>query len=313
MESSSHKHKHSVIYNYFSVLSLRPDSDFFQKMVENENEIMINKNNQIVQQELCNQYKKAIECFAGISNEKVDFFTNKLNQILISKKKEKSNKQGSKWSQYIKKKKEHVNHLMMFLQMESTKPKAQETVEDFKQALANATELIHDQFDRASELITLAKRRKRPRKCSLYNSVTQRPSVALKNNKIEGFINDFLKKFHYVYMHSKIFETPIEIMKQIMDDIYEHKIVKYFYYQEQIKQFQMLLSAEEGTQHQEGIMFMLQDLQNERAQYLQGFDDTLNQLEKTMNTKCIETNIESDILIYKYKNELLNHLAQIFK
>jgi hemerythrin superfamily protein len=49
-----------------------------------------------------------------------------------------------------------------------------------------------------------------------------------------------MKKFHYIYLHSKIFEAPIEKLNEILEKVFLHKIDKYYYYQDQIKQFQLM-------------------------------------------------------------------------
>ena len=67
-------------------------------------------------------------------------------------------------------------------------------------------------------------------------------------------LNDFMKKLHYIYLHSKIFEAPIEKLNEILEKVFLHKIDKYYYYQDQIKQFQLMLDDnDENNEHDEEI------------------------------------------------------------
>ena len=77
-----------------------------------------------------------------------------------------------------------------------------------------------------------------------------------RSNKIDFVINDFMKKFHYIYLHSKIFEAPIEKLNEILEKVFLHKIDKYYYYQDQIKQFQLMKDdddEQENNEHDEEI------------------------------------------------------------
>ena len=114
-------------------------------------------------------------------------------------------------------------------------------------------------------------------------------------------------------MHSKIFEIPIETLSQIFDDLYYHKINKYFYYQEQIKQFDLFLNDDdENNEHDESIQFFLKDLTTERKQYFDEIEELINKIKLYINQKCSNTNIEKEYYINKYKNEFMNSIEKIF-
>jgi len=58
----------------------------------------------------------------------------------------------------------------------------------------------------------------------------------------------------YIYLHSKIFETSIEKLNEILEKVFLHKIDKYYYYQDQKKQFQLMLDDEnDNNEHDEEI------------------------------------------------------------
>ena len=134
-----------------------------------------------------------------------------------------------------------------------------------------------------------------------------------KRDKIDVLLKDLLKKIHYTYMHSKIFEILIETLSNIFEDMYYHKIKKYFYYQEQIKQFDLLLNDEDNNEHDESIQFLLKDLTNERKSYFQKIEELIVNIKSNINEKCSNTNIENEYYINKYKIEFMNNIGKIFK
>lgn len=65
------------------------------------------------------------------------------------------------------------------------------------------------------------------------------------NNKFESIFQEFIKKFYFVFF-SQCFDKPLEITKKTHNEVFLNKIDKYFSYEDQIKQFEMLNLNEEG-------------------------------------------------------------------
>ncbi len=81
------------VYQYHSGLNIiykEFNSEFFQLIVEKENEIQLTGNlNEEKIKELADLYKKAIENYSGISNDKVIFYNNKLTKLIMAVQKNK--------------------------------------------------------------------------------------------------------------------------------------------------------------------------------------------------------------------------------
>ncbi len=83
----------NTLYQYHSGVNIiykEFNSEFFQSIIEKENEIQLNGNpNEENIKELAGLYKNAIENYSGISNEKVIFYNNKLTKLIMAVQKNK--------------------------------------------------------------------------------------------------------------------------------------------------------------------------------------------------------------------------------
>ena len=122
-----------------------------------------------------------------------------------------------------------------------------------------------------------------------------------------------MKKLHYIYVHSKIFETPIETLNEILEQIFLHKINKYYYYQDQIKQFELLQqdAEKEGEEHDEGIECYIKECQNDRKNYYMCLDSLIDQIRNRIKERCSETS-NDDKNVKKYLDELMSNISKIF-
>ena len=87
--------ENNEVYQYHSGLNIiykEFNSEFFQLIIEKENEIQLENSNEENIKELAGLYKKAIENYSGISNEKVIFYNNKLTKLLMVVQKNKKKK-----------------------------------------------------------------------------------------------------------------------------------------------------------------------------------------------------------------------------
>jgi hypothetical protein len=62
---------------------------------------------------------------------------------------------------------------------------------------------------------------------------------------IEKIINEFLKKFYQIF-NAKLLDKPLKIISDVEHDVFQEKIKKYFKYEDQIKQFELLIMDEES-------------------------------------------------------------------
>lgn len=314
--------ENNEVYQYHSGLNIiykEFNSEFFQSIIEKENEIQLNGNpNEENIKELAGLYKNAIENYSGISNEKVIFYNNKLTKLImaVQKNKKKKNSKPSYWSQYINKHKKYANKIMLFFKLESNKSVINNMFDKLNNNLNNGIYTLRKNLFDQSKKFFEKKQIKINKLIEEYKNNNSENKIYInlpKSDTIETILKDFLKKFHYIYMHSKIFEIPIETLSQIFDDLYYHKINKYFYYQEQIKQFDLFLNDDdENNEHDESIQFFLKDLTTERKQYFDEIEELINKIKLYINQKCSNINIEKEYYINKYKNEFMNSIEKIF-
>jgi hypothetical protein len=298
-----------LIENYYHKLTLKLPSDFYQQIVEKENEISLSSEiNLQTFNELCNLYKKAIETFSLVSPDKVQFYQNKLIKLIIRQKQEetKVKKAPSKWSQYIKQRQKNANQLMLFLEVEKIKSKITTIMNKYKEQISQSIDIIDNSFQQQKDNMITLKSNK------VKNNIVKRKQTT--QEVIESNINDFFKKFHYVYMHSKLFEAPVECLEKIFDEVYYHKIQKYYYYQEQIKQFQLLLNDNENENtHHDDLQFYLDDLKKERENYFDQIEESIKKYKETIMNKCLAIEADKDNKFIKYKEELTTQLGNVFK
>ena len=136
-----------------------------------------------------------------------------------------------------------------------------------------------------------------------------------RSDKIDFMLNDFMKKFHYIYLHSKIFEAPIEKLNEILENVFLHKIDKYYYYQDQIKQFQLMKdddAEQDNNEHDEEIQEYLKSLKNERKAYYIVLENLIKSTCDKIKNICEEAQIKEDKNVKKYLDELMNSIAKIF-
>lgn len=313
------------------------DENFYKKIIELENEIQLSpKPSRELIDELGKLYERAIVCFTEIkARQKVQFFKNKLTKLLIGlnklKKQEEKEQKPTNWSKCMSAHKKNKNKFMLFLQIETNKKEASNILDRKEKNLSEGYNKVKS--DLASQEQSFQERRKQKkimkRKDSnlnpenkeveggektgtnIYTSVAHK--IRGRNEMVDSSLNDFMKKLHYIYVHSKIFETPIETLNEILDATFQHKISKYYYYQDQIKQFELMLkdSEKEGGEKDESIAYFVKDLQNERKSYYMSLESLIDQTRNEIKEKCAETSNE-DKNVKKYLDELMSNISKIF-
>ena len=146
------------------------------------------------------------------------------------------------------------------------------------------------------------------------NNIHDMDKIKGRSDKIDFVLNDFMKKFHYIYLHSKIFEAPIENLNEILEKVFLHKIDKYYYYQDQIKQFELMKDDDEqdNNEHDEEIQDFLKNLKNERNSYYIVLENLIKITCNKIKKICEEAQIEDDKNVKKYLDELMNSISKIF-
>lgn len=298
-----------LIENYFNKVFHQLPAEFYQEIVEKENELNIYKYpDPIVISDLSNLYQMAVETFSGAFDNKANFFKRKLEKLnyyfTINKKKEK--KEQSQFSKYIHSHKKYSNQLTLYILLNDAKKTIKDKISNHKKEVTNLYEEIDNCISAQEEKMN-KKLETKKRRVIQHNTNNQ-----LGITEVGKLIDEYLNKFHFLYLHAKIFETPIECLNSLFDELYYQKIQKYYYYQEQIKQFQLLLGdEEEGNQHQESLQFLLSDLEKERTTYFEKMEETTKQIKEKITNKCINSTIEEDIVIKHHKNDLINKLGKL--
>ena len=262
--------------------------DFYKRIVELENKIQLSQiPNMDDVRELGTLYKKGIEAFCSTSPRKVNFYSNKLTKLLIGADKlaKKQNKKPSKWSLYMNSHKKNYNKFMLFLQIESSNQEAKQIMDVYNKRfgviyneLCNNLDEQKNNFQEKLKLKKIKKNKNEIKENNLINNDEKnlnKINIEKENiNKFKGrndlvdlSLKDFLKKFHYIYLRAKIFEEPIESFNYILDDMFCHKVAKYYYYQDQIKEFELMLGDQDRGDHDDSLAFFMIDLQNERKTY----------------------------------------------
>jgi hypothetical protein len=251
--------------------------------------------------------------------------TNKINKN--------KNKKQSKWSKYMKNHKKNANKFMLFLQVETSKKEANDIMDSKDTKISDGFKETLDNLDLQAKKFEELKKKKKIRKRisiksnneennkisnnneNIINEISSNDKIKGKSDKIDFVLNDFMKKFHYIYLHSKIFEAPIEKLNEILEKVFLHKIDKYYYYQDQIKQFQLMKDddAEQGNdEHDEEIQEYLKSLQNERRSYYIVLEDLIKTNCDKIKKICEEAQIDEDKNVKKYLDELMNSISKIF-
>ena len=119
----------------FKIASLPPN--FYRRIIELENKIQLSQPNFDEIKQLSSLYKKAIEYFCTSSPNKVQFFSNKLNKLLVGVDKL-SKKKKSKWSLYMNEHKKNLNKFKLFLEIEGSNQEAEEILQIQNEKFGNA-------------------------------------------------------------------------------------------------------------------------------------------------------------------------------
>ena len=318
--------------NYYADKSKNLPDTFYQQIIELENEIQLSSHPSIDKvRDLGSLYKTAIETFSGVSEKKVNFYNRKMTQLVmitneINKKK---NKKPTKWSKYMENHKKNTNKFMLFLQIETSKKDATDIMDNNEKNFNEGYKIVESNLDNQEKKFQEMKKKKKIRKIKSFrreerlsiggeinlNNINDVDKIKGRSDKIDFVLNDFMKKFHYIYLHSKIFEAPIEKLNEILEKVFLHKIDKYYYYQDQIKQFQLMKDddAEQGNdEHDEEIQEYLKSLQNERRSYYIVLEDLIKTNCDKIKKICEEAQIDEDKNVKKYLDELMNSISKIF-
>ena len=337
---NSKRMTHRRIGSYYNKLSKSLTDSFYQKIIELENEVQLSIHPSMdTIKELGSLYKKAIEAFSGVSTEKVQFYTNKLTKLLVAANKitKKQSKKPTKWSQYMESHKKNTNKFMLFLQVETSKKDANDIVDNKEKNFSEGYKEIKNDLEEQKKRFQEMKKKKKVMNLSKINSInnnkntnegrlsnvneihTNSNSIIDKlkgrNDIVDSSLNDFMKKFHYIYLHSKIFEAPIEKLNEILEKVFLHKIDKYYYYQDQIKQFQLMLDdndENDNNEHDEEIDVYVKSLKNERKTYYIVLENLIKDTNNKIKKICEEAQINEDKNAKKYLDELMSNISKIF-
>lgn len=320
---------------YFQKTKDIPDS-FYQQIIELENEIQLNPYPSLeTVRNLGSLYKKAIEIFSGVSDKKVKFYHRKMQQLIIISNKiiKKKDKKPTKWSKYMENHKKSKNKFMLFLQVETSKKDANDIVDNKEKNFSEGYKEVENNLESQEKKFLELKKKKKIRKENKnnikipreerlsnagefnINNITDVDQIKGRSDKIDFVLNDFMKKFHYIYLHSKIFEAPIEKLNEILEKVFLHKIDKYYYYQDQIKQFELMKdddNEQDNNEHDEEIQEYLKSLKNERKQYYVVLENLIKNNCDEIKSICEEAKIEEDKNVKKYLDELMNSISKIF-
>lgn len=332
----SNQPKPRIVDKFYSKEASKLPQDFYQTIIELENDIQLSNNPTIEKlQELGRLYKKAIEAFSGVSMQRVEYFTNKLSRLLVgANRMTQKQKKKTRWNEFMQAHKKNTTKFMIFLSfqnIENNKSEVNKLINDKEQMFQNAYNQHLLEMDKQHKSFLERKKTRRVRRMSVCDigeikltsddtdeqalfSRKANDKFKNKNDKLENDLKDFIKKFHFIYLRSKIFKIPLEVFSEILNIVYLHKIDKYYYYQEQIKQFELMIKEQEkdGENGEGGLTVFLTDLQNERKSYFAELENIIDNIKSKIKTKLIETNIEEDKVIKKYVEELMSNISQVF-
>ena len=326
------------IGSYYFKKSKDLTDKFYEQIIELENEIQLNPHPSIeTARNLGSLYKTAIETFSGVSEKKVKFYNRKMQQLIIITNKITKNKdkKSTKWSKYMKNHKKNTNKFMLFLQIETSISNANDILDNKEKNFLDGYKEVETNLDSQAKKFLEMKKKKKIRKnkrfarrvskderlsltgdISLnFNNLNDIDQIKGRSDKIDFMLNDFMKKFHYIYLHSKIFEAPIEKLNEILENVFLHKIDKYYYYQDQIKQFQLMLDdndENDNNEHDEEIDVYVKSLKNERKTYYIVLENLIKDTNNKIKKICEEAQINEDKNAKKYLDELMNNISKIF-
>ena len=321
---------------YYNKAKKLPD-EFYRSIIELENYIQMSPNPSIeIVRKLGSLYKQAIETFSGVSKQKVNFYSRKLQQLIVitNKINKKKDKKATSWSKFMENRKKNTNKFMLFLQVETSKKEANDIIDNKEKNFEEGYKEVENSLESQEKKFLEIKKKKKIRKSHGLNSVKAVKEERLSNageinfninnidmdqikgrsDKIDFVLNDFMKKFHYIYLHSKIFEAPIEKLNEILEKVFLHKIDKYYYYQDQIKQFQLMKDDddEQDNEHDDEIKEYLKSLKHERKAYYINLEKLIKDNFEKIKKICEEAQIVEDKNVKKYLDELMNSISKIF-
>ena len=305
--------------------------NFYQKIIELENKIQLSPCPSTEDiRELGTLYKQAIEVFCSKSPRKLQFYSNKLTRLLIGvdKLEKKQNKKPTKWSKYMNAHKKSYNKFMLFLELETSNQEANQIIDEANKKFSNLYDELNKNFDEQKKNFRERMKNKKMKNNTIneinndnenylekikgdnYNLYTSR--LKRRDDLVDLSLKDFLKKFHYIYLRSKMFEEPIESLNYILDDLFCHKVTKYYYYQDQIKEFQLMLEDKDRGNHDDSIALFLKDLHNERKTYYLTLETFIDDIKKKIRDKCSDKQISEDKNMEQYLQEFMNNISKIF-
>ena len=330
----------------FIVTTLPPD--FYRRIIELENKIQLSQPTMDEIKELGSLYKKAIEVFCTSSSKKVKFFSEKLTKLLmgVNKLAKKQNKKPSKWSLYMNSHKKNYNKFMLFLEIESSSQEGELILKKQNEKFGNIFLEYHNNIDaqknnfKEKMRLKNENRIKNEIKLEKENEIKNEENALIKINEEKENINsinnindsyklfynkfkgrndlvdlslkDFLRKFHYIYLNSKIFIEPIESFNYILDYIFCHKVAKYFFFQEQIKEFGMLIDDKDQGKNEDALAFLMDDLENARKKYYQDVENYVEHVMKKIQNNCAKALVSKDKNMEKYVEEFMKEISKIF-
>ena len=321
--------------SYYYKKSKNLTDKFYQEIIELENEIQLSPFPSMeTVRNLGTLYKKAIETFSGVSNQKLQFYNRKMTQLIVvmDKINKKKDKKQTRWSKYMANHKKNTNKFMLFLQIETSEKDANDIMETNEKIFNEGYKYIDSNLNEQEKKFQEMKKKKKIRSNKsakpmreerlsigggdlILNSTHDMDKIKGRSDKIDFVLNDFMKKFHYIYLHSKIFEAPIENLNQILEKVFLHKIDKYYYYQDQIKQFELMKdddNEQDNNEHDEEIQEYLKSLKNERNSYYIVLENLIKKTLGKIKNICEEAQIEDDKNVKKYLDELMNSISKIF-
>jgi hypothetical protein len=276
----------------------------------------------------------------------VQYFQNKLNKLLVGVEKlaKKQNKKKSKWSIYMNSNKKNYNKFRLFLEIEGASQEAEQILQNQNEKFGKIYLQYFQNIDMQKNLLRekINLKRAKKTKSEINNNINNHEikdeakinedkeninnnivninanynlfvnKFKGRNDLVDSALKNFLKKFHYIYLNSKIFKEPIEYFNYILDDMFCHKVTKYFYYQEQIKEFQMLLDDKNQGNNEDALAFFLSDLESDRKKYYQNLENFIEKIMKQIQNRCAEAKINKDKNLEIYVDEFMEDISKIF-
>ena len=131
-QSSKEVIQQPKVGSYYYKKSKNLTDKFYQEIIELENEIQLSPFPSMeTVRNLGTLYKKAIETFSGVSNQKLQFYNRKMTQLIVvmDKIKKKKDKKQTRWTKYMGNHKKNTNKFMLFLQIETSEKDANDIME----------------------------------------------------------------------------------------------------------------------------------------------------------------------------------------